>query len=86
MPRGVLYETIDMTIEFFKNNSVSFLLKNNNWFVTLKIYETKIYQPAHMYICKKKIAKRCLDISTGFSKRHSGLCFKIVIEKPIASS
>lgn len=55
MPRGVLYETIDMTIEFFKNSSVSFLLKNNNWFVTLKIYETKIYQPAHMYICKKKL-------------------------------
>lgn len=45
MPKDVVYETIDMTVEF-SNNSVSFF-KNITGFETFKNYETNIDQPAH---------------------------------------
>lgn len=45
VPKDVLYETIDMTVEF-SNNSVSFYKKITG-FETFKNYETNIDQPVH---------------------------------------
>lgn len=45
MPKDVVYETIDMTVEF-SNNSVSFFKKITG-FETFKNYETNIDLPAH---------------------------------------
>lgn len=76
-----MHETIDMTVEF-SNNSVSFFKKITG-FETFKNYETNIDQPAHISVCKL-FCKSMPNISStghGFSKRYSGLCFRIVIEK-----
>lgn len=45
VPKDVVYETIDMTVEF-SNNSVSFYKKITG-FETFKNYETNIDQPVH---------------------------------------
>lgn len=48
MPTDVVYETIDMTVEF-SNNSVLFYKKITG-FETFKNYETNIDQPVHKYM------------------------------------